>query len=262
MRKYVTPTSQDDHPCINCQEPVNNLYCQHCGQRQDIKRITWTSVFGDLQSRFLGFDNSFLRTVKDLTIRPGKVVQTILKGVRVKYVGPAGYFFVLISIFILLLALLKIDPIEFLFGFMDSYYIDADKSKSHLDDPFIGFLSENFKLSFFLVLPAYVFASWLIFRKSGLNFTEHAVTILYAYAHPLILSIFSLFIYKVKGHSFDVLINVISIIYIGFLLSDVHTYNKRWWAFFKGVLVWVFGLLLVVVVTVIVVVIIKAVSSV
>lgn len=100
--------------CTNCGQEAIEKFCPNCGQRTNVKRITFREGWFDFWSRVYGFDGMFPRTLRDLTIRPGKAARDYINGNRVKYYGPVGYFFLMITLFLVLAGMLDIDVRVFL----------------------------------------------------------------------------------------------------------------------------------------------------
>src|SRR6187397_2984313 len=98
--------------CLNCRQPVTSRYCGSCGQSNPPKRLNLKTLWFDFQSRVYGFDGMFPRTLKDLTLRPGAVTRSYISGNRVLYYGPVGYFFIMITVYLLLASLIDVDLSE------------------------------------------------------------------------------------------------------------------------------------------------------
>jgi Protein of unknown function (DUF3667) len=92
--------------CINCHAETTGKFCSNCGQRMTVKRITFREGWNDFWARIYGFDGMFPNTLRDLTVRPGKASQLVIDGNRVKYYGPVGYFFLMITLLCLVGSLL------------------------------------------------------------------------------------------------------------------------------------------------------------
>jgi len=60
-------------------------------------------MYHDFQARIYGLDGMFPRTLRDVTLRPGQASRTFIQGNRVKYYGPVGYFFLMITVLLLLM---------------------------------------------------------------------------------------------------------------------------------------------------------------
>src|SRR5258705_13671611 len=88
---------------LNCGGEVTSNYCPNCGQRSGVKRITLREGWHDFLARVYGFDGMFPRTLRDLTLRPGFAAKEFIRGNRMKYYGPVGYFFLMITLFLLVI---------------------------------------------------------------------------------------------------------------------------------------------------------------
>ena len=104
-RKWISHTKEDkeniskDVTCRNCQAHFDGNYCPVCGQ--GIKELD--RPFGFIVINFVGdmfaFDTRFLRTIKDLTLKPGYLTEQFFEGKRIRYATPTRLF--ILSSFIL-----------------------------------------------------------------------------------------------------------------------------------------------------------------
>lgn len=243
--------------CVNCQAEVGASYCNNCGQKASIQRLRWGTLFAELNQRVLGLDNKFAKTVKDLTIRPGIVSKAFINGNRTKYIGPVGYFFVIITIYVLLISMLEVDMVEFskeISGPFSSHETSRDT------DSFQRLMMSNMKLLSFILVPFFAWGAYIVFRKKGYNVLESAVMILYSHAHPLFLSIIGLLIYKFADISLNPYILPLSLLYFGYVCTDFYQGNKIW-NFVKGILSYLIGLLLFMLLIIIVIVLVSRIDS-
>ncbi len=74
--------------CKNCNQPVQNKYCSHCGQKTSTARISFAHLFHELIHGIFHIDHGFLFTARELLIRPGIMVKNYLAGHRVRYFNP------------------------------------------------------------------------------------------------------------------------------------------------------------------------------
>ena len=76
--------------CKNCQAELveSSSYCHKCGAKVITKRVNTKSLLREFSVNFLGWDNSFLKTLKTMLIAPNEVISAYLDGVRKKYVSP------------------------------------------------------------------------------------------------------------------------------------------------------------------------------
>jgi Protein of unknown function (DUF3667) len=234
--------------CINCHQEVSEQYCSHCGQRILVKRITLREGWNDFWARIYGFDGMFPNTLRDLTLRPGIATRTFIAGNRVKYYGPVGYFFLMITLFLLLLDMLNIELADFLKEMGSNTFQPEIKSGSRQEavtQKMFQFMSDNFKLLFFGMIPIQAFyARYVFFRKSELNYVENMVLPLYTAGHIYWISIMTIIVYKFSGVFMrNTIGTIISTIYIGFSYANLFSYQPKWKAFLKGLVAYYLSLL-------------------
>lgn len=97
--------------CKNCQYPLNDRYCAHCGQKADTGRITFSFLLHELLHFFTHLEKGFLFTTKRMVLNPGEAITAFVAGSRKRYQPPVSYFLIWISVLFLTLYLL-----EMLFG--------------------------------------------------------------------------------------------------------------------------------------------------
>lgn len=230
--------------CINCGVVVSSKYCPDCGQSLPPRKIKFLNLYHDFQSRIYGFDGMFPRTLRDLTIRPGIAAAEYIKGNRVKYNGPVGYFFLMITVFLLLLSLLEVSFYDLI---VKASQITPIKENSGIEK-FVKMLSDwitdNMKIFSFFVIPFTMLASRISFRKSGLNLLEHSVMVFYIQGHIYWLAIISLFIYKLTGlNPLRQIQPFVALVLYGVGCSQLFNYQNKTKAFFKGIGVYVLGMI-------------------
>lgn len=226
--------------CINCGEPVSGKFCGHCGQRTGVKRITFREGCKDFWARIYGFDGMFPRTLRDLTMRPGEAARAYIGGNRAKYYGPVGYFFLMVTVFLLLLDLLNINGVEFFKQMGQTGFTPEVKSGSQQEkttELMFQFMTDNMKIIFFAMIPIQAFfARYLFFRKSGFNFMENAILPLYTSGHVYWLSIITIIIYKTTGVFLRNSVGtIVSTLYVGYSYSNLFNYQPKWKSFIKGI---------------------------
>ncbi len=223
--------------CINCGLEVTSKYCPSCGQKADIKRLSIPSLRMDFQSRIYGFDGVFPRTLKDLTIRPGIASDLFIKGNRVLYVGPVGYFFLMIAMSLLIMELLGID----FFQMISSSSISPQSHTSTQENVtrlIIDFIYLHFRLVRFGLIPVTAFWIWMFYKKRGCNYIESSVPAFYAQGHLEILFIINVIVFYLSGIHFNDFSFIIEPLYYGFLFMPWLP-SARVRSFFNGVLIWV-----------------------
>jgi hypothetical protein len=233
--------------CINCGEDIQHNFCSHCGQRTSVKRITFREGWNDFWARIYGFDGMFPRTLRDLTIRPGKAAQLFMEGNRARYYGPVGYFFLMITLFLLVLSLLGINFTDFTssvgkYGFIP----ERGKNQEVAFQLLIQFVSDNIKVISFVIIPLQaVGAKYIFFRKSKYNFLEHMVLPFYVQGHIYWTNIISAVYFKFS-HSFilNIVVAFFVYAYFPFAFTTLFTDQSKIKVFLKGLGVLIVGQLL------------------
>jgi hypothetical protein len=223
--------------CLNCDQPVTSLYCGACGQINPAKRLNLKTLWFDFQSRVYGFDGMFPRTLKDLTVRPGAVAHSYINGNRVSYYGPVGYFFIMITVYLLLASLLGVDLSEFTMATSKLEGMQQGKGQMDMNASINHWVVDNMRLLSFIFALWLVLFTWLFFRKSGYNIIESSVLIFFISGHNMWLNIVAMILYKVSGyaiHSF--LILFFTFAYTLFGLVDLYRYQSKIKILLKGIL--------------------------
>ena len=230
--------------CINCGTEGETQFCPNCGQKNPAQKITVGHLYHDFQARIYGFDGMFPRTLRDITLRPGHVARKFIEGNRVLYYGPVGYFFLMITVLLLLMSLLDVDLIEFLKQSSKASYLpvqEGSKSQAQFTQAVFQFVSENLKWISFAIIPVQALCSrFIVFRKSGFNYLEHSVLPFYVQGHLYWISIVSVIYYKIAGVFLPPWIApVIGLSYFSFAYANFFNYQSKSKAFFKGLSVYV-----------------------
>jgi hypothetical protein len=88
--------------CMNCGTELQGPFCHYCGQPDKNFLRFFPVLMRELLEDFLDFDSRFMRTIKPLLFRPGKLTRDYLDGKRFRYVPPLRlYIFSSIAFFFL-----------------------------------------------------------------------------------------------------------------------------------------------------------------
>ncbi len=226
--------------CQNCGTPIRGKFCTECGQRTTVKRLTWRDGWNDFWSRVYGFDGMFPRTLKDLTLRPGHAAREYINGVRVRYYGPVGYLFLMVTLFLLVASMLDISMGEFFGSQQAGMAMQQTEGQAKLNQMIGDTIGENMRLFSFCIIPFITLMAMVFFRKSKLNFLEHSVMPLYLSGHVYWLSIITLLVYKITGqlYQLNLLGMVVSVLLFGFGYMQLMNYQGKVKAFIKGIFVY------------------------
>jgi Protein of unknown function (DUF3667) len=237
--------------CINCGSEESGKYCSNCSQKLEVKRLTFKEGWYDFWARVYGFDGMFPRTFRDLTFRPGFASLEFIRGNRARYYGPVGYFFLMITCYLLLMSLLDIDLATYMKD-MQSGMMEQKETK--MSGQTRNFIADNWKLIAFIYIPFQAFASrYVFFRKQNLNFIEHSVLPLYVLGHWYWAQMVEVVIYKITGSHINVVVQLALVgLYMGFSYTSFVKNQSKVKAFIKGVGVYVIGYMLVFLVAILV----------
>jgi len=98
--------------CLNCGTVLQGPFCHYCGQPDRNFMRFFPVLLRELLEDFLDFDSRFMRTMKPLLFKPGKLTRDYLDGRRFRYTPPLRlYIFSSIACFFLA-ALLTSDVFE------------------------------------------------------------------------------------------------------------------------------------------------------
>jgi len=88
--------------CMNCGTDLMGPFCYYCGQPDKNFLRFFPVLMRELLEDFLDFDSRFMRTIKPLLFKPGKLTRDYLDGRRFRYVPPLRlYIFSSIAFFFL-----------------------------------------------------------------------------------------------------------------------------------------------------------------
>lgn len=167
--------------CLNCGMQFDNEdhFCRACGAKKIEERFTPRRVLNEAGERIFNLDNRFLRTFKDLFLKPEAVIGGFLAGLRKRYLNAFSYFTISITVS------------GFQVFVMKRFYPDIMKEMSYLDgqNNALAEMIQNSTMEYqpvvmFATIPVLAFMGWLTFLTlKKHNFTEHFIIQLYSYSH-------------------------------------------------------------------------------
>lgn len=87
--------------CINCNNEHESLFCPNCGEKSEVPKITFRSIFNDGLSTIISMDKGFLFNLKNLFLKPSEVVNGYIIGKRKYIYNPISYLVITISIYLI-----------------------------------------------------------------------------------------------------------------------------------------------------------------
>jgi hypothetical protein len=184
--------------CLNCGAALHGEFCAACGQAADVGRLQSKALLRDVLEDLLHFDTRFLRTVRALTVAPGRLCRDYAQGRRVAWFPPLRYFLGMLAAVLLVMLWVGFDPVRVV---VDPG--DAGSRVARVQRAVAESALANLNVSMALLAPLYAGVLRWLFRRSGWNYAECGVFALYTLGHCLL---FSLLIEPVKLVAFDVAI--------------------------------------------------------
>lgn len=98
--------------CLNCGTELKGPFCYYCGQPDRNFMRFFPALLRDLMEDLLDLDSRFMRTLKPLLFKPGRLTRDFMNGRRFRYTTPMRLYIFSSITFFLLAALLSDDAIS------------------------------------------------------------------------------------------------------------------------------------------------------
>jgi hypothetical protein len=159
--------------CLNCGTEIRDEFCPHCGQKKDVKKLTWHSLLHEILHFFSHIEEGFLKTSYQLIIRPGRTIREYLAGKRKKYYKPASLYLVWVAIFLLTHKL--ISSWMHYEGSMENSFLFFTKETGN-------YFAEHRNVFELLLMPIMALSAWLIITRPKMNYIETLVLGIYIFS--------------------------------------------------------------------------------
>lgn len=188
--------------CLNCKSEVSNNYCPQCGQKTSTHRYSIKHFLEhDLIHGVWHVDKGILFTLKELFTRPGHSVREYIEGKRVNY-----FSFVTLILLILTLSAMLAPYVHVKASDL------VPKQSQAIMNSLENFMSAHPKLVLIISIPIYSLFSFLWFRKSGINYSEHLVLNSYRIIPELVIGLIISAITIFYTNT-----SILAVLYLGFL---------------------------------------------
>ena len=98
--------------CLNCGTELKGPFCYFCGQPDRNFMRFFPALLRDLMEDLLDLDSRFMRTLKPLLFKPGRLTRDYMNGRRFRYAPPMRLYIFSSIVFFLLAAFLSSDAIQ------------------------------------------------------------------------------------------------------------------------------------------------------
>lgn len=152
------------HKCKSCGFSGTKNYCSHCGQSFKTKRISIKELLRELFHFFTHIEKGFFYTLKQLIVAPGRMQLNYIEGKRIIHQKPFSMFLLCATI----TALFR----YWIFNAVANYYHAEIISEAK-------FFHEYLVITYITLIPIYILITYLLFYRSGYNYAEVGVMMLY-----------------------------------------------------------------------------------
>lgn len=211
--------------CKNCQTPQRTdfKYCPNCGAKVVQNRLSFKNITYDITERYFNLDNTFIKTVVQLCIRPETVIDAYIQGVRRKYLNPMSHLGIALTLSGLLIFIMQK---VFTADIFDMY--GSNRMSEELSSKLYEVIFDYSSLMFVLYIPVFALAGYLTFNRKDYLLSEYVITFIYIMAQWSIvifpISLITL-LWNPKFYvslSFPLLF--VMILYCVFVMQRIHRY--------------------------------------
>lgn len=175
--------------CISCKTETNANFCPNCGEKLEIKKITFNSISQDVFSTLTNMDKGFLYNLKTMFVNPKAISNDYILGKRKGILNPISYLILSVTMYLIVESLLRI-PKE-------------NTGVQNMPEVYIGkvafaagkFIHTYFKYFWILSIIPLAIATKLIFHKY--NFIEHLAINSFILAQATIIGLMGYVLFKI-----------------------------------------------------------------
>ncbi len=173
--------------CPNCLNQFSGNYCNNCGQKKIVGRLTTKIVFTDFVEAVFLFDFKLFKTILDLIVKPAKLVKSYLNGKHKSYFPPFKLFLFSLTAYLIIFHFFGDDMLKYRSDLFDDGNEAFDEELQ-----LTALMKKNLNIYFFLLIPILSFFISKFYRNLNYNYAEILIFTLYIIGISLLLS--SLFI--------------------------------------------------------------------
>lgn len=236
------------HLCPNCNNEFTGKYCNNCGQKL-AHRITMGHLSHDLVHAFTHTDKGFFHLMIGLFKKPGQVAREyIIEEKRKRYGSPFQYLLIIGAI-----ATIVVVNTNFMQASMHAMGLDSTQQNNRqveIMEKVSAFQSKYFNLMILLQLPFLSLSTFILYKKSKLNYAEHLTLHTFILAQTTLISmILMLFLFILDKSNINILMSFNILLTVASLFYHTTVYMQFFKQLnFKGALraIWayIFGLII------------------
>lgn len=236
------------HPtaCLNCDTPLTDRFCAHCGQPAATHRLTMGHLLHEIPHSIWHVDKGIFYTLRELLLRPGPTILGYLRGQRARHFAPLSLLLLVTGVASFLAIQFRLNAIAQAVNTQASAELRA--VQEHGAESVMHYLG-------WIYVALSPLIGWLVrrtLRRTNINLAEAMVVVLYVTAagNMLSLLLMPLFYFVHTGAQYYRVTTCTSLLLIGYqgwaygqlLLETKLSPLGRWW---RGMLTAVSAYLLV-----------------
>lgn len=176
--------------CISCNKLHDENYCPNCGEKNGIKKITFSSIIEDAFSTITNMDKGFLFNIKSLFLDPKKITTNFISGKRKGILNPISYLIISITIYLIVINVFKTPPKEVTETTTSTFYASGQKIGNA-----VGlFLRAYIKYFWILSIIPLGLALKIVFQKY--NYLEHVAISSFVIGQATFVGVISFLIFR------------------------------------------------------------------
>ncbi|RNC83174.1 MAG: DUF3667 domain-containing protein [Balneola sp.] len=240
------PEAAKSGSCLNCGTHVDGNYCSNCGQKFQPTKLPLRLFIRDAVETLFNVDNRWLRTLKDLFLKPGKVTKEYIDGKRAQYLPPLRIY---LSISIVYFLLIQITDSKEVF-FIDFSGDDQDGMSA---------MGTVIQYALFLLVPVFAWITQLFHLKRKAFYVEYLIFSLHIHTVWFVFLMIELFTVWLGGNFDENWVPTLALIlsipaqaltYIFLVIYTKKTFEQKWvTAVFKSLGIMIFYMFALVLVT-------------
>ena len=146
------------HQCASCGHTFEGVFCPVCGQRYDVGKVNWHTIWDDLVS-IIGLDkpHSFIAFYVQLFARPGFMISDYISGRQKVYSPPLGMLGIMAGVAAV---------VGTRSGTSDANWLLALAKEGGVVGSILSWMSAHLDWTILIQTALLLFPTWLLFRHS------------------------------------------------------------------------------------------------
>ena len=160
--------------CLNCGTELTDKYCHRCGQKATVGRLTWHHLGEEITHFFTHIEHGFIKTTRDLLVRPAVVQKNYIDGKRKIYHKPLSFLLIWVAIYVVVSGMMV------KFGYFEKEWSTDTFITDSLEVE--AMIYKYQALIEILILPCTAFNIWLWLGYPRMTYLEVLMTGLYRFS--------------------------------------------------------------------------------